>query len=449
MRNKDLIEKRRADLTQSLQDALDKKDANGFVTAFTTFAADTQADLLQVAQEYAQTNDKNILASRGIRQLTDAEEKFYNCLGEAAKSDDPKQAFTGLDNTIPTTIIDTVLDDIEAAHPLLAEINFRNTTGITEMIYSDGTKPLATWGTLTAAITAEISETIHKAQYKDSKLSAFIPIPIALVELGASYLDAYCRTMLSEALAFGLEHGVLKGTGKNQPIGMVKDLDGGVVNGEYSDKEAVALTELTSEAYGNVVAMLSKRANGRSRTVGEVLLVVNPTDNIKKIRPATTVRAADGTYSRDIFPHPTKVVESEELSEGEAVLGIAKNYLGFIAGTKIEYSDEYQWLEDNRVYKGKTIAYGLPKDNTSFIKLDISGLKPPYFKVKLVESSSSSSNESSGSGSDEPVYTYTAVESPTGNPSTSGYYEKNGDVYTLSEDTEVDAEKTYYTRDSE
>ena len=43
--------------------------------------------------------------------------------------------------------------------------------------------------------------------------------------------------------------------------------------------------------------------------------------------------------------------------------------------------------------------------------------------------------------------TCTAVESPTGNPSTQGYFEKlpNGD-YVKSTDTEVDETKTYYTR---
>ncbi len=44
------------------------------------------------------------------------------------------------------------------------------------------------------------------------------------------------------------------------------------------------------------------------------------------------------------------------------------------------------------------------------------------------------------------VDVYTAVANPTGNPSTSGYYEKSGETYTLSEDTEVDGTKTYYTK---
>lgn len=45
------------------------------------------------------------------------------------------------------------------------------------------------------------------------------------------------------------------------------------------------------------------------------------------------------------------------------------------------------------------------------------------------------------------AYTYTAVQNPTGNPSTSGYYElPETDHYVPSTDTEVDEDKTYYTR---
>lgn len=47
------------------------------------------------------------------------------------------------------------------------------------------------------------------------------------------------------------------------------------------------------------------------------------------------------------------------------------------------------------------------------------------------------------------TYTYTAVQEPTGNPSTSGYYElPETDHYIPSTDTTVDSGKTYYTRSS-
>ncbi len=44
-------------------------------------------------------------------------------------------------------------------------------------------------------------------------------------------------------------------------------------------------------------------------------------------------------------------------------------------------------------------------------------------------------------------YSYSEVSSPTGDPKSQGWYEKNGDVYTLTEDTSVNSEKTYYTKD--
>lgn len=48
-----------------------------------------------------------------------------------------------------------------------------------------------------------------------------------------------------------------------------------------------------------------------------------------------------------------------------------------------------------------------------------------------------------------PNYTYTAVETVVygDDPSALGLYEKDGDVYTLSTDTQADGSKTYYTYD--
>lgn len=49
----------------------------------------------------------------------------------------------------------------------------------------------------------------------------------------------------------------------------------------------------------------------------------------------------------------------------------------------------------------------------------------------------------------EPTYVYTAVEEPSG-LSLSSYYERSGEsepyTYTLTTDTEIDPQKTYYTR---
>ena len=47
---------------------------------------------------------------------------------------------------------------------------------------------------------------------------------------------------------------------------------------------------------------------------------------------------------------------------------------------------------------------------------------------------------------EEETPTYTAVENPSGNPAEQGWYEKSGDVYSLTNDTQVVSGKTYYVK---
>ena len=81
-----------------------------------------------------------------------------------------------------------------------------------------------------------------------------------------------------------------------------------------------------------------------------------------------------------------RVIQSAALDEGEGIMGLAKKYfMGVAAGSsgKIEYSDEYQFLEDNRVYITKMYGMGRPKDNNAFQYLDLTSLKPLPLKVEI------------------------------------------------------------------
>ena len=68
------------------------------------------------------------------------------------------------------------------------------------------------------------------------------------------------------------------------------------------------------------------------------------------------------------------------------------------------------------------------------------------FKAEAAEETDGGSGSGSGDGGSTP--TYTAVDDTTGkNPANEGWYEKNGDVYSLTEDTEPEVGKIYYTKD--
>lgn len=389
MKNKDFLQQKRKAFAASLKAAFDEKDEAKMLSAFETYADDIQQSLLEAAQEVSQTADSAILARRGLRQLTSVEQKFYSNFSEAMKSPDPKQALSGAEVTIPQTVIDTVLTDIESNHPLLAAFNIQNTFGAVKWIYSDDTQQLAQWGALTSEITKELSENIHAIDFGTNKLSAFIPVPKDLIDLAPSYLDAYVRRILADALAYGLEYGFIRGSGKDEPIGVIKDLKGSVLEGVYSDKSKVALKSFSVKDYCGVVSKLSKKSSGKSRVVSSVDLIVNPTDYIEKVIPATTVLATDGTYKGNIFPFPTKVYQSEMVEQGTAVLGLINRYVPCLSTGKegkVEYSDQYQFLEDNRVYLIKLYGTGRAKDNNDFVYLDISALEPLELSVTLKNS---------------------------------------------------------------
>lgn len=384
MLNKDLLKEQNATLMKNLSEALKADDTGKMTECLQQFSEGVQNCILQEYEDLRGSNDTAILAQRGIRQLTSEERSFYEKWVEAAKSSNPQQALVDIAKAMPQTIMDTVIEDMQQSHPLLNEIDFINCQGAIKMIVNADNIDLATWSALTSKITEELSGKIETMDMTLAKLSAFIPVSKDMLELGPVWLDNYVRIILSEASAGGLEKGILKGTGKDQPIGMCKDLDGAVTGGVYSDKEKKKLKSFDATEYCGMIAPLANKPNGGFRVVPEVVLIVNPVDYIAKVTPATTVRDSAGNFKNNIFPYPTKVIQSAALEQGEAILGLAKKYfIGIGAGKsgRIEYSDEYQFLEDNRVYLTKLFAMGKPKDNNAFIYLDITELKALDLKV--------------------------------------------------------------------
>lgn len=386
MKSKDLIDQEKTELLQKLTTAMQSGDETGMAAAFSDFAKSVQESVIKEAKELAQVTDSNVLAARGVRQLTSGEREFYQGVITASRSGNPKQALVDIDKAMPQTIIDSVIEDIKENHPLLDAVDFVNTNGAIRMILNADDVDLATWGALNTSISEELAGKIELVDISFAKLSAYIPVAKDMLDLGPVWIDSYVRLILAEALAAGLENGIVNGTGKNQPIGMTKDLDGSVTQGVYPDKSKVALTSLEPAEYCGVIAPLANKPNGGYRAVPEVMLLVNPVDYIQKVLPATTVRAADGTYKNNIFPYPTRVIQTNALTTGNAVIGLVNKYfMGVGAGKSgtIEYSDEYQFLEDARVYLTKLHGNGRPKDNNAFIYLDISKLKPADLKVEI------------------------------------------------------------------
>ncbi|MFR8547742.1 MAG: phage major capsid protein [Lachnospiraceae bacterium] len=389
MRNKDEIARDKAKILEKMNQAITENDKDKFQEAFEDLSQNIQENILAEVDLIRQKNDAAILASRGTRQLTSEERAYYEKVIDAMHSANPKQALADLDVVMPKTTIDAVFEDLTTEHPLLNEIYFQNTSGLIEMIVNANGVELATWSPLCAEITKELTSGFKKVNMSLDKLSAFLPVCKAMLDLGPAWLDRYVRDILQEALYNGLEKGIIAGTGKNEPIGMMKQVgkDVSVTGGVYPDKVAKKVTSFDTVSYGDILAGLAKKEDGTPRKVDHVILVVNPVDYFKKIMPGTTIMTPSGTYVNNVLPYPTTVVQSTHVPEGKAVIGLAKRYfmgVGTAKSGKIEYSDEYHFLEDERVYLVKLYGHGEPLDNNAFEVLDISALEPAILTVKTI-----------------------------------------------------------------
>lgn len=388
MKSKDLIQQ---ELKDNLVQAFKSDDENAIAQAFATFADTVQQNVMEDFAAYQKTQDSTILAKRGIHQLTSEENKFYQSIISAMNSSNPRQAVTDINIAFPETVIDNVIADIKTEHPLLSAINFTNTTILTKMIINKQGAQLATWGPLDSAITKELQGAIGKIDLTLCKLSAFMPISKDMLNVGPAWIDAYVRATLTEAIALALETAIVNGTGKNEPIGMNKSVadDVTVTAGIYPRKTKVAIADLSPTTYGSLLTTLATAPNDKTRPISNVLMIVNPKDYFSKVMTATTVRATDGTYTKNVFPFPTTVIQSPGVDEGEAIFGIANKYfMGIGAGSsggKIEYSDEFKFLDDERVYLTKMYGNGRALDDNAFILADISKLKPATLQVSVKE----------------------------------------------------------------
>ena len=385
MKSKDVI---KAELQQKFEAAMKSENPAAITEALTNFAMGIQQDVLDDFKVYQKTNDISILAKRGIRQLTTDERNFYDSWIKAGKSDNPKMAFTGLDNTtLPMTILDTVLDDIKSNFPILSAINLQNTSTITRMVVNKQGMQLATWGALNSAIATELSGAIGTVDVGTNKLTAFMAISRDMLDAGPEWMDAYVRAVLAEALGYGLAKGIVAGTGKDQPIGMLKDINGAVTNGVYPDKSIITVTSLDAKTIGGIAATLSQGPNNRQRAVPQILVVVSPQDYFNKVMPATTYMTPNGTYVNDVLPYPSKIVQDINVPSGKAIFGLASRYFMGVgkggSGGVIEYSDEFKFLDDERTYKIKLYGNGQPLDGNAFVVADISGLQPLALKVNV------------------------------------------------------------------
>lgn len=325
-------------------------------------------DVIQESQKATRENwDASVLAARGVRVLTSEEQKFYNAAIEA-------ESFDEVDKLMPPTVFERVFEDLTIEHPLLSKVNFQRTGATTAWVLRKPGATTAFWGDVTAAIQEMVDEGFYTIEQGMFKLSGFLVVSKAMFELGPVWLDRYVRTFLQEVISAELENVIVNGTGKKQPIGMIRDLNAPIVDGEYAEKVKIELSAFTPKEIGEKILAPTTK-NGTRRYTG-VTLILNPMDYATKLFPIGTKRKDDGTWTYDNFSVPgLEIIQSPSVRLGTLIAGKPKDYfMGVASEQKLETTDILRMIEDQRLYLVRQLANGRPLDADSFTVFDISKL---------------------------------------------------------------------------
>ena len=378
MLNLDKLQARKAEIMNNLAQSIRENDEAKMRASMEDFQQFVSDQVMAEAQGIVEAADRTILNSRGVRQLTSKEKDYYEKLIANAKQQ--TGVITNIEEVLPETVIDSTLDGIRTSHPLLDAIDMQNTGAAIKWVLNSKGEQHATWDALNTAITTELLGEIEVIDIVLCKLTAFMFVTKDMLDLGPAWVDKYVREVLGEAIAVSSEIAIVDGSGVKCPVGMTRNFVGTFdPSSGYARRETIEVTRFDVATYGNLLSMLAVDRLGKSRAISEVLLIVNPVDYFARVMPATTYLTDGGHYMRDLFPFPTRVIQSVGAPEGHAVIGIGGNYffgIGTSKGGKLEHDDSYKYLEDLRTYVIRLYGNGRPVDINSFLLLDITGLLP-------------------------------------------------------------------------
>ncbi|MGS5011842.1 phage major capsid protein [Bacillus cereus] len=373
------FEEKKLAFAKATQEGTAEEQSVALNSMIEALATDVRTDILNQVNE--SMVDRSIMQSRGANVLTSEEMKFFNAVVEEG-------GFKSTE-TLPKTTQERIFDDLVEDHPFLKHIGLENLGAVTEFIYGDP-EGAAVWGPLFDGIKGQLNATFRKDSISQLKLTAFIPLANDMLKLGPVWVERYVRIMITEAMKVGLERGFVAGTGKNEPIGLLKDPSGSVVNGVYPDKKPVGTLTFepgrkTINELKGVVKLLAKKLNAdgsdadRPKNIaGKVVMVTNPFDTFD-IQANATIQNAAGVYVTSLPFNPI-LTESVFVPQGKVLFFVKGQYVAAMGGTEpIKKYEETLALEDATVYIAKQYATGKPKDKytSQVYTLKLEEVTPP------------------------------------------------------------------------
>ncbi|WP_188453792.1 phage major capsid protein [Virgibacillus oceani] len=360
------FEEKKLAFAKATQEGTEEQQTEALNEMLEALAKDVQGDILNNVN--TQMADNAVMQARGLNVLTSEEHKFFNAVVEDGGFKETE--------TLPKTTQERIFEELKKEHPLMQHLGLQNLGAVTEFIFSDPSGA-AVWGPLFDGIKGQLNAAFRKESITQLKLTAFIPLANDMLKLGPAWVERYVRTIIKEAMAVGLEKGFVAGTGKNQPIGLLKDPAGSVVDGVYPDKTSAGTLTFepgrkTINEMRDVMKLLAKKLKGDGKTnadepkkiAGKVIMVTNPFDTFD-VQANATIQNANGAYVTNLPFNPI-TSESIFVPEKKVLFFVKGDNTAALGGSEpIKKYDQTMALEDATLFIQKQYATGKPKDKYS------------------------------------------------------------------------------------
>ena len=346
------------------------EQVNAALEAYVTAIAEDAGK--QVRAEYEElknVTDNRVLEARGIPTLTAEETKFYN---EAVKTG-------GFDSEVvwPETILERVFENLQKDHPILSIINFTPTVGRVKVIRARRTG-VAVFGPLHKDLEGQLDSKFGASEFVQLALTAFFLVSNDTLDLGPRWIDRFINLSLTEAVRDIWAEKIIAGTGNDEPIGLLKDLDGAVTAGVYPDKATAGTLTFGKDKIVTEVASVMKKLSKftykvdktdegevKYRSVaGKVFLIVNPV-NYWDIVSRITFANLNNIYGSAMpFIDVKNIVESVDVPENKLIAFVEGEYdASQSRAEKVSVYKETFAMKRATLYAVDMLGNGYPTNN--------------------------------------------------------------------------------------
>lgn len=315
---------------------------------------------------------------------TDEVQQFLSEIRAMGKS---KRAISGADLTIPIVFLDLISENMFRYSKLMNRVRVRNVSGEARQTIA-GTIPEAVWTEMCGAIN-ELTFQFNQITVDGYKVAGYISVCNSSLEDSDVDLAGTIVEMISEAIGLAKDKAILygKGAASKMPLGIVTRLAQTAKPSDYpanapewvdlhtTNIQKIAANLTGAEFWAALTVALGNTFTTYSR--GTQFWAMN-SKTYATLKSKMITFTATGDIAANIYaalPIITGDIDILEfMPDGDIVGGYGDLYLwAQRRGMTIEESREYQFIQDNTVFKGKERADGTPIIPGAFVAVNING----------------------------------------------------------------------------